>query len=870
MDSVAALKDTVRRLEERIGRLEQTESGLRQRLEALETLSRQSREAFLVLDAEGRFLQADEAAEKITGYTAAELQRMTLKDVVHPAVRKEVLLRFQRRIRGQDALPRYVGLIRCKDGEALPVEVHAARVTWEGRPAVLVRLRDARARVRAFRRLKDSRALFRVIAEKAPHMIFIYRNGRVVYVNERAQRLLGHTRERLRSRNFDFLSAMAPESRTQARESFQAQLQGKEVPPREYILISRDGRRIPVLIATQLIDHRGERAVLGVVTDLTVQKEAEATLAESEARFRNLVEQTPAITYVTSLTENRSLFVSPQIEPMLGIHPSEFTRKTDPWLAQVHPEDRDAVLARLQEAKSKRKPFNAKYRMFTRQGEMRWIRDQATVVTGDDGRPLYFQGLMFDISEEVRAREELQRAKDTLESRVAERTQALTRINRRLREEIERRATVETDLRRSQTLLTEAQEIACLGDFERDLTTGRARWSDNLYRLLGYQPGEMETALETYLRHIHPEDRPRVARLIRKGMQTPRPYHYRCRIVRRDGTERIVESHARVRRDVDGRPMSIHGTVQDITTWVAAEQTLRQREEQYRLLVETMNEGLVMADAEFCITYVNRRLLHMLGYNEEDVLGRPAIDFVHKSSKDVVRQQFNRHTPGGPGSYQVNLRKKNGRALSCLVSAQPFQSEAAGFSGTIGVITDITELKRRERALQRREKQLEAQKLKLEELNTALRVMLETRKQEQREMGENMLLNLRKLVLPHLHALHASRLSPQQKMRLEVAEENLVQLTSPLARRLTSSLASLTPTELRVADLIRHGKTSRQIAELFRCSKRTIDVHRYNIRRKLNLLQRPVNLHTYLMALEKQSQPRAARPREVTGGDQGS
>lgn len=613
MESVAALKDTVRRLEARIARLERTESGLRQRLEALQSLSRENHEALLVLDAEGRFVEADDAAREITGYTPAQLRRMSLEDVVHPSVREEVLRRFRSRVAGRDALPRYVGLIGRKGGDALPVEVHAARVSWEGRPAVLVRLRDARAR--------------------------------------------------------------------------------------------------------------------------------------------------------------------------------------------------------------------------------------------------------------VRARKALQRARETLEHRVAERTQALTRTNRRLREEIGRRAAVESELRRSQILLSEAQETAGIGDFERELETGRARWSDNLYRLLGYAPGEQESALETYLRHIHPEDRLRVSRLIHKAMQDPRPYRYRCRIVRSDGAERIVESQARVHRDPDGRAVAIHGTVQDITAWVEAEEALRQREKQYRLLVETMNEGLVMADTEFRITYVNKRFLDMLGYAEEEVLGKPATLFIHRISEDDVRKQLKRRAAGSPGSYQVNLRKKNGRALSCLVSARPLQGEGEGFCGTIAVITDITEIKRRERALEKRESQLEAQKLKLEELNTALQVMLETRKREQREMGESMLMNLRKLVLPQLRALHASRLSPEQKMRLEVAEENLAQLTSPLARRLTASLSGLTATELRVADLIRHGKSSRQIAELFRCSKRTIDVHRYNIRRKLNLLQRPVNLHTYLLAMEKQSQPRApARRRRRTRG----
>ena len=126
--------------------------------------------------------------------------------------------------------------------------------------------------------LAESEEKFRAIAEQSPNMVFINRNGRVIYANKRAEEITGYRKDEFYSPNFEFISLIAPEHRDAVKENFQKHLKGEEVESYEYALMDREGRRIDAAITTRLIKHNGDRAILGIVTDITIQKELEAQL----------------------------------------------------------------------------------------------------------------------------------------------------------------------------------------------------------------------------------------------------------------------------------------------------------------------------------------------------------------------------------------------------------------------------------------------------------------------------------------------------------------------------------------------------------------------------------------------------------------
>jgi len=164
---------------------------------------------------------------------------------------------------------------------------------------------------------------------------------------------------------------------------------------------------------------------------------------------------------------------------------------------------------------------------------------------------------------------------------------------------------------------------------------------------------------------------------------------------------------------------------------------------------------------------------------------------------------------------------------------------------------EIEERKRAEEALRKREVELEAQSHHLEEVNTALKVLLKQREDDKKELGENVLSNVKELISPYVERLNKSRLNTNQKTLVSIMESNLQNIISPFISKLSSRHFNFTPMEIKVANLVKEGKTNKEIAELLCLSKNTILFHRHNIRRKLRLTNKKINLQSHLLSYDK-------------------
>jgi PAS domain S-box-containing protein len=143
--------------------------------------------------------------------------------------------------------------------------------------------------------------------------------------------------------------------------------------------------------------------------------------ADVELRYRQLIEALPAIVYTESVTDDdiEFVFVSPQIRTLLGIDPHEWLGEIDRWLASVHPEDRDRVRALNRVSDETGATFTAEYRMMAADGREVWVHDESALVRDEEGRPLFWQGVMVDITERHHA-EELERALERERAETAE------------------------------------------------------------------------------------------------------------------------------------------------------------------------------------------------------------------------------------------------------------------------------------------------------------------------------------------------------------------------------------------------------------------------------------------------------------------
>jgi DNA-binding NarL/FixJ family response regulator len=170
-------------------------------------------------------------------------------------------------------------------------------------------------------------------------------------------------------------------------------------------------------------------------------------------------------------------------------------------------------------------------------------------------------------------------------------------------------------------------------------------------------------------------------------------------------------------------------------------------------------------------------------------------------------------------------------------------------TGAIEVIRDITERKKAEDALIKREQDLEIKSHELEELNTALKVLLKRGDEDRRELENSILKNVRELVFPYVEELKKKKLDSISAANLTILESNLRNVVSPFGHKLSSKFDDLTNREVKVADFIKEGKSSKEMAELLCVTESAINIYRYRLRKKMGLKRRD-NLKTFLSAID--------------------
>ncbi len=257
----------------------------------------------------------------------------------------------------------------------------------------------------------------------------------------------------------------------------------------------------------------------------------------------------------------------------------------------------------------------------------------------------------------------------------------------------------------------------------------------------GYTAEEFNADLFLWIRMVPAEDQDIVRAQASEALSGHDPEPIEHRIIRKDGQIRWVSNSLVPMSDGQGNLVSYDGLLRDITNRKIAEETLRESEERYRHLVETMNEGLAMADQDYVFTFVNERLCEMLGYSREEMLGRHIVEFVHEDYKDFMEDQMARRQGGEARSYEIDWRAKDGQRVYTLISPKGFYDAHGQFTGSLGVLTDITDRKRAEEALQKAHAELELRvqerTAELLQTNEQLKREIEDRKRIEQELRES-------------------------------------------------------------------------------------------------------------------------------------
>ena len=317
---------------------------------------------------------------------------------------------------------------------------------------------------------------------------------------------------------------------------------------------------------------------------------------------------------------------------------------------------------------------------------------------------------------------------------------------------------------------------------------------------------------------------------------------------RRDGTVFPTLMTGSTIRDDNGRPLYFSATAIDITELKQAEEGLRKQTLRNELILQTAMDGFCILDMKGNILQANQAASMILGYTQEQLIGMNILDSEvqeapgerSKHVKKVMKRGFHR--------FEARHRDRDGGVMDLEFSTNFVEMGKERFF--FSFFRDITKRKQTEKALKEREEELETKNLNLEEANTALKVLLKRRDEDKKELEEKVLYNIKELIAPYLEKLNRSGLNERQNAYTSILKSNLNDIISPLSHRLSFKYLSLTPAEIQVANLIKQGKTTKEIAEVFSLSPDTIDAHRKNIRKKIGIRNSKVNLRTHLMTMQ--------------------
>lgn len=312
-------------------------------------------------------------------------------------------------------------------------------------------------------------------------------------------------------------------------------------------------------------------------------------------------------------------------------------------------------------------------RYLRKNGSAFWARLNVSLVRDDRNRPLYFIVQIEDIAERKRT---------------------------------------EDQLRRSKALLTEAQEVARIGNWNWDIPTNIITWSDQMYRIFGIAPQEGPMPYETFLNLIHPEDRDDVNRITQKVLKDHQPFDHERRIVWPDGTIHVYQSRGAVEVDAAGKPIRLYGTAQDITERMRVEEALRDSGQLNEQIIRSAREGIVVHDRELRYRAWNPYMEEMTGLRAETVLDKHPLEVIpiqqehgkHILTEGHIHEILDGLTRAMAGEtvarpdFAVTL-KQSGRMTWNSVRYDPLRNAQGEIVGVIVTAWDITERKRAEEAL---------------------------------------------------------------------------------------------------------------------------------------------------------------------------
>ena len=567
----------------------------------------------------------------------------------------------------------------------------------------------------------------------------------------------------------------------------------------------------------------------------------EQSHAEIKAIVSSILDSIPHA--VIGLRDRHIIFANHAVESVFGWKPEELIGKTTRVLYRNDDEYEEIGRSAYPVLESER-TYSKEYPCRHKDG-----RDLVCLVSSSRiGESLHDRMIVVtysDTTDRKQSEEALRKYDGQLEKLVKERTAELSKTTSLLQQEIDERTHAEEQSREAHARLLAVLDglnaavyvidmnrfkVLYLNKYGKKLfgdVTGKICWHS-----IQNRPGPCEVCGSEKL--LRPDGEPSVAHMRE---------HYH------NALEMWFLIHYQAIKWIDGKPVRLE-IATDITKRKRAEQAVHEIQLQQKAILDNIPDMAWLKDRESSYIAVNEAFGKACGLKPEEVIGLTDFDIWPADLAEKYREDDNRVIKCGTRKrVEEPIVVKDGREIWADTIKAPIYSDSGNIIGTAGIARDITRRKRAEDELKKRERELDAKSRNLEEANIALKVLLKRREDDKEELEEKVIANIRELVAPYIEKLRRTRIDLDQTAYINIIESHIDDIISPFLRNLTSKYPNLTPREIQITNLIKEGKTTKEIADILNSSHGAIDFHRNNIRNKLGLKNKNANLRSYLLSL---------------------
>ena len=404
-----------------------------------------------------------------------------------------------------------------------------------------------------------------------------------------------------------------------------------------------------------------DRNELHYMVELALFKNSQSkNLKAREEKYRRLVENSRDMIYLMTIPEGKYEYVNSSAENITGYTPEEFYKSTRLLLNVIHPDYKDYYRKTWENLLNGESSEDYEYKIITKSGEEKWLNQRNTLIKDHKGNTIAIEGIVTDTTERKNVEEAL---KDR-----------------------------EIEFQNENKKLQRAQRVAKIGIWENNLTTGELQWTEQMYKILGFNPDE-SINLADVISIFPQEELKRFQLAVDAAIKENVPYSLDYRIIRPDGKIRYIHDEGQIIRDDYGEAKTMFGTTQDITDRKIVEKSLKESESKYRNLVEASPGIIWEINKEGIFSYISPRILPILGYKPQELIGRSMFSIIAPEAVESTKKSFMSHIERSDKfiTIEVPALRKDGKKPIIEVRSVTMTDINGNIIGLQGIARDITD-----------------------------------------------------------------------------------------------------------------------------------------------------------------------------------